>query len=659
MNFSKLKDLPILIKMGFAPIFAAVMLAVVALVTIASQSGQANDLKHIVQQDFPETMQLKAIDQRISNAPGKLYILLTHKAADIQVGKLDGDMQALLGEMDSIQKDLKALRAKVDPAQRPQFDALIKDVGDSRSAMDAVGAMVGVDFGTAATFVAPFEDTYQKMSARLASLVAEQAKNTEARSQASLAGAGRAQALTMVLSLMTLLLVLGITLASVMPLRRAIEKIARATEQLAKGDTNADLAPLARGDELGALVRSLEVFRTNQRHIAQLRSQQEQSAQAVEEERARAESARAESVRQQQLVVNSVAEGLEKLASGDLTFRINTQFAGDYEKLRQDFNAAMTQLQDALKVVSSNTSAIQSSATEISRASDDLSRRTEQTAATLEQTAAAVEEVTTTVNKTAESADHARATVMSARAEAERSGVVVRETVEAMGEIEQSARQINQIIGVIDEIAFQTNLLALNAGVEAARAGDAGRGFAVVAQEVRALAQRSAEAAKEIKGLIAASTQQVSAGVERVGRTGQALQSIAAKVAEMTDLVAEIAASSKEQANGLSEVNTAVNSMDQVTQQNAAMVEQTSAAIRSLADEADALAKLFRRFNVGADTYRAAAPAHRAPSPAPARTAAPAMKTTGRGGAAPKLASAPMTMSSPAPSAAKDDWEEF
>jgi methyl-accepting chemotaxis protein len=633
MNFSQLKDLPILIKMGFAPIFAAVMLAVVALVTIASQSGQANDLKQIVQRDFPETMQLKAIDQRISNAHGKLYMILTHKAADIQVNKLDGDMQSLLSEMDSIQKELKTLRAQVDPAQRPQFDALIKDVADSRSAMDAVGAMVGVDFSTAATFVAPFEDTYQKMSARLAALVAEQAKNTDARSQASLAGAGRAQALLVVLSLMTLLLVLSITLASVMPLRRAIEKIARATEQLAKGDTNADLAPLARGDELGAIVRSLEVFRTNQRHIAQLRSQQEQSAQAV-------------------------AEGLEKLASGDLTFRINTQFAGDYEKLRQDFNEAMTQLQDALKVVSSNTSAIQSSATEISRASDDLSRRTEQTAATLEETAAAVEEVTTTVNKTAESADHARATVMSAKAEAERSGVVVRETVEAMGEIEQSARQINQIIGVIDEIAFQTNLLALNAGVEAARAGDAGRGFAVVAQEVRALAQRSAEAAKEIKGLIAASTQQVSAGVERVGRTGQALQSIAAKVAEMTDLVAEIAASSKEQANGLSEVNTAVNSMDQVTQQNAAMVEQTSAAIRSLADEADALAKLFRRFNVGADTYRAAPPAHRAPSPAPARTA-PALKTTGRGGAAPKPAPAPMTVSSPAPSAAKDDWEEF
>jgi methyl-accepting chemotaxis protein len=658
MNFSKLKDLPILIKMGFAPIFAAVMLAVVALVMIMAQSGQANDVKQIVQKDFPESMQLKSIDQRIANAHGKLYMILTRKAADIKADKLDGEMQSLLAEMDSIQKDVKTLRGQVDPAQRPQFDALIKDLSDSRSAMDAVGAMVSVDFSTAATFVAPFEDTYQKMSARLAALVAAQAQSTVNHSEASMASAGRTQAILVVMSLLTLVMVLGITLASVLPLRRSIEKIARATEQLAKGDTNADLAPLARGDELGAIVRSLEVFRTNQRHIAQLRSQQEQSAQAVEEERARAESARAESVRQQQLVVNSVAEGLEKLASGDLTFRINTQFAGDYEKLRQDFNAAMTQLQEALKVVSSNTSAIQSSATEISRASDDLSRRTEQTAATLEQTAAAVEEVTTTVNKTAESADHARATVMSAKAEAERSGVVVRETVEAMGEIEQSARQINQIIGVIDEIAFQTNLLALNAGVEAARAGDAGRGFAVVAQEVRALAQRSAEAAKEIKGLIAASTQQVSAGVERVGRTGQALQSIAAKVAEMTDLVAEIAASSKEQANGLSEVNTAVNSMDQVTQQNAAMVEQTSAAIRSLADEADQLAKLFRRFNVGADTYRAAPAAHRAPSPAPARTA-PAMKTTGRGGAAPKPASAPVTMSSPALSAAKDDWEEF
>jgi methyl-accepting chemotaxis protein len=262
------------------------------------------------------------------------------------------------------------------------------------------------------------------------------------------------------------------------------------------------------------------------------------------------------------------------------------------------------------------------------------------------------------VAKSAGGAGHASAVAAEAKHEAERSSALMADAIKAMDGIKTSSAQITQIIGVIDEIAFQTNLLALNAGVEAARAGDAGRGFAVVAQEVRALAQRSAEAAKEIKGLIAASTQQVSAGVERVGRTGQALQSIAAKVAEMTDLVAEIAASSKEQANGLSEVNTAVNSMDQVTQQNAAMVEQTSAAIRSLADEADALAKLFRRFNVGADTYRAAPPAHRAPSPAPARTA-PALKTTGRGGAAPKPAPAPMTVSSPAPSAAKDDWEEF
>jgi methyl-accepting chemotaxis protein len=356
--------------------------------------------------------------------------------------------------------------------------------------------------------------------------------------------------------------------------------------------------------------------------------------------------------------VNGIAAGLQALANADLAYRITERFDPAFEALKTDFNTSAERLERSMLQVVENAYSIQSSAQEIAKASEELSGRTERQAANLEETAAALDQVTATVAKSAGGAGHASAVAAEAKHEAERSSALMADAIKAMDGIKTSSAQITQIIGVIDEIAFQTNLLALNAGVEAARAGDAGRGFAVVAQEVRALAQRSAEAAKEIKGLIAASTQQVSAGVERVGRTGQALQSIAAKVAEMTDLVAEIAASSKEQANGLSEVNTAVNSMDQVTQQNAAMVEQTSAAIRSLADEADQLAKLFRRFNVGADTYRAAPAAHRAPSPAPARTA-PAMKTTGRGGAAPKPASAPVTMSSPALSAAKDDWEEF
>jgi methyl-accepting chemotaxis protein len=321
--------------------------------------------------------------------------------------------------------------------------------------------------------------------------------------------------------------------------------------------------------------------------------------------RAEAERARNEAEQEAQasdlaFVVDSVATGLSKLSDGDLTYRLTRSFAADYEALRNDFNAAMSKLQDTMTVISANASGIRSSGVDISHASDDLSRRTEQQAASLEETAAALDEVTVTMKKTADGAREASAIVQTATEEAARSREVVRRAVEAMSAIEGSSNQIGQIIGVIDEIAFQTNLLALNAGVEAARAGDAGRGFAVVAQEVRALAQRSAEAAKEIKTLISASSQQVGTGVGLVGETGKTLERITDKVARINAVVTGIAAATQEQASGLQQVNTATNQMDQVTQQNAAMVEQSNAASHALAQEAGELARLMAQFNVGA-----------------------------------------------------------
>jgi methyl-accepting chemotaxis protein len=373
------------------------------------------------------------------------------------------------------------------------------------------------------------------------------------------------------------------------------------------------------------------------------------------EETERAEAARdaheaslAQKDSEQTTVVHALAKGLAKAADGDLKYRITEQFPQSYQQLKDDFNDAMEKLQDAMKRLALSAMGIRASTDEISQSAEDLSRRTENQAASLEETAAALDQITATVRKTAEGATEASQVVLGAKTEAQESGQVVRDAVAAMSEIERSAQQISQIIGVIDEIAFQTNLLALNAGVEAARAGDAGKGFAVVASEVRALAQRSAGAAKEIKALILTSTNQVTSGVQLVGQTGQALSRILAKVAEINQLVADIAASAKDQAAGLHEVNSSINQMDHVTQQNAAMVQESTAACFALASAAQQLTELIRRFEIGdVGEAKTARSAHR-PAPRMARAGAvPAMKTLGSGGAARKI------------EVSEDGWEEF
>ncbi len=284
-----------------------------------------------------------------------------------------------------------------------------------------------------------------------------------------------------------------------------------------------------------------------------------------------------------------LGEALSRLSNNDLRQRLEKPFAPAFEKLRTDFNMAADNLNLALRGIAESTAVVGASAQEIASASHDLSRRTESQAASLEETAAALTEVTTTVKKTTENARLANQVVSAAKGDAEKSGEIVSRAVEAMGRIENSSDEISKIIGVIDEIAFQTNLLALNAGVEAARAGEAGRGFAVVASEVRALAQRSAEAAKQIKALISASGADVEAGVRLVRQTGEALGAIVAKVVEINTRVGDITGAAEEQNKALAEVNVAVSQTDQATQQNAAMAEEANAAVESMMQQIERL----------------------------------------------------------------------
>jgi methyl-accepting chemotaxis protein len=422
---------------------------------------------------------------------------------------------------------------------------------------------------------------------------------------------------------------------------RPLVQLAERMKMLAKGELSIEIEGQQRLDEVGDMAQAVQVFKMNA--IEQVRIEKEAvSARATAEaERERAASERARAAEEQAQAVSQLGDVLKNLAAGDLTIQLGENFSHNYMQIRNDFNEAIDKLKATMLNVVSSTDAIQSGSQEISTASEDLSRRTEQQAASLEETAAALDQITATVKKAAEGAGHARQVVAEADNDAKNSAIVVSHAVDAMAAIAKSSQQISQIIGVIDEIAFQTNLLALNAGVEAARAGEAGRGFAVVASEVRALAQRSAEAAKEIKGLITASTLEVENGVKLVAETGKSLDRIMAQVSEINGIVAEIASGAQEQATGLTQINSAINQMDQVTQQNAAMVEESTAASHSLSQETAQLAGLMGQFRIGSadangsmrDALKKAAPhAFRQPAKAAQPVRAPRIVKVANGG---------------------------
>ncbi|KAA3506432.1 methyl-accepting chemotaxis protein [Agrobacterium vitis] len=403
------------------------------------------------------------------------------------------------------------------------------------------------------------------------------------------------------LYLAILLGAIGMTIVGMfIVIRRVAIPITRLTEcmnSLAQGNRDVIVPGGKRTDEIGGMARSVEVFRRAAIRNSELEAEAIENNRKAEAERlAIEERAAAEAEIRLNKATGALAAGLRKLASGDMLCEINEEFAPQFEALRQDFNSSVAQLREVLLAVADSSGNVHGGSGEISNASSDLAKRTESQAASLEETAAALEEITVNVQTTSVRTAEARDLVQGARKKADHSGEVVGNAVDAMGRIEQSSRQIIQIISVIDEIAFQTNLLALNAGVEAARAGEAGKGFAVVAQEVRELAQRSARAAKEIKTLITNSEIAVSEGVKLVGDTGRGLADIVDLIQAINQHMDAISTAAREQASGLKEVNSAVNHMDQATQQNAAMVEEMNAASLGLAQESEKLTQLLSTF---------------------------------------------------------------
>jgi methyl-accepting chemotaxis protein len=534
---------------------------------------------------------------------------VTAAVALLTIAKTDSQKKSALAALASARERSDGFREaaeKADPKSADVTHALFSRLGSliddscrqtidlSRQAVDAAGAALAQ---------AEFMSNCEPAAKPLKQAFLDAVKNLTAKRQA-LESALEAQTIR---AIVTMAILMSSGLALVMlggfvfvngSVVRPLERLGDAMTRLARGDLQVQAPGGDRRDEIGGMARAVQVFKDLGLEKLKLETASEGQRAVAEQERLKGEQERTRVAEEQAKVVSSIGAGLAKLATGDLTHRLPTPFAREYEGLRQDFNGAVEQLQSAMSAVIQRTYGLTSGVGEIGRASEDLARRTERQAAQLEQTATAVSQATDAMRQAALGAGEARKIVSEATEDSARSGDVVSAAASAMTAIESSARQIGQIIGVIDEIAFQTNLLALNAGVEAARAGDAGKGFAVVASEVRALAQRSAEAAKEIKALVLASGQQVERGVDQVAETGRLLSRVSDQVAKINRLVLQIAVSADEQAKNLHNINQAVKEMDQVTQQNAAMVEEASTATQGVKDETEALASLIGAFRV-------------------------------------------------------------
>ncbi|MBY3231356.1 methyl-accepting chemotaxis protein [Rhizobium laguerreae] len=387
---------------------------------------------------------------------------------------------------------------------------------------------------------------------------------------------------------------------------KPLQALTTSVRSISSGDLDGAIPCVEKRNEFGDIGRALALFRDSARARRDLETQAAEQRELSDAERARNDADKRSLDGQIDFAVNQLAAGLGRLSQGDVSQTIGTPFVGRLEQLRVDFNASLLRLQDTLSGIRDSAATIQRNSGAVSASAGELSKRTEAQAANLEETAAAVEEITVTVRSSAERAREANNVVAATKKTADNSGAVVGDAVAAMDRIEQASQRIEQIIEVIDDIAFQTNLLALNAGIEAARAGEAGKGFAVVAQEVRELAQRSADAAREIKSLIETSSREVTAGSELVQKTGSVLASISQEIIAISGHVETIATASRDQSAALQEVNGSVNAMDQMTQKNAAMVAETTQASRLLAGEADTLMALIERFRIVAES----APAH-------------------------------------------------
>jgi methyl-accepting chemotaxis protein len=492
----------------------------------------------------------------------------------------------------------EAEKAGSDPKRRKATEAVLAFATGDGSLLKLRERDFGVRDSLTRSLVAASQAAKQ-LNGEVERIVAEARSSAESATQSSQSLIGNSKLWLVIIGIFSVIAAIGIAVFYVRPMIVArLRHLWAATTAIAEGKLDTGLDTNGQ-DEVAGLARSVELFRDK---VLELRSAEAQAAdqrQAAEAERSRNEAARSVAAAEVQKVADALGAALESLAKGDLSYRVNADLSDEYRQIQDNFNAAVARLQETIRAIAASAKEVSSAAVEISTSTTDLSQRTEEQAASLEETSASMEEISRTVRKNAENAQAASQLAGNTQQIADRGGAVVAEAVQAMSRIEESSHKVGDIIGVIDEIARQTNLLALNAAVEAARAGEAGRGFAVVASEVRSLAQRSSQAARDIKELITNSGAQVAEGVQLVNRAGSSLGEIVESIKRVAAIVAEIATASAEQTSGLEQITTALTQMDEVTQQNSALVEENAAAAKALEGQSGAMDERVRFFQVG------------------------------------------------------------